>query len=183
MKKIDSSVFELAARLYAAGLLLTYGIGKIMGGQFYRHGELPEEVATMPVSELVGFDLAWTFFGYSFGYILFIGTSQIIGSILLLFEKTKIIGALILIPILLNIIVVDYFFEVSWGAMMSACFYLSALLFVLFYNREKLIEAIKVLTPNRIKKEKQLQRILIALTIVAIWFLGVEQTMLNIVGR
>jgi hypothetical protein len=69
------------------------------------------------------FDLAWTFFGFSVGYIWFIGISQILGGGLLLFNKTKIIGVFILIPIVLNIIVVDFFFEISAGAMSSAILY------------------------------------------------------------
>ena len=93
---------ELAARWYVFLLLTIYGSGKLLGGQFYRRGNLPEEIATLPLSEVAGFDLAWAFMGYSYAYILFIGISQLIGAILLLFERTKLVGTMILIPILVN---------------------------------------------------------------------------------
>lgn len=45
----------------------------------------------MPIGLVPDFELAWTFMGRSFGYILFIGLAEIIGAFLLLFNKTKLI--------------------------------------------------------------------------------------------
>lgn len=178
-------ILELAARLYAAIFISVYGSGKIIGGQFYRWENLPPEIAQTPVGELGSFDLAWVFFGYSFGYILFIGLSQLLGAFMLLFEKTKLLGVAILIPILLNIIVVDYFFQISWGALFAACSYFGALLFVLFYNREKVFETLKTMTDFESKKmpfKQRMVRIFLALLVVAIYFFF-EQQMLNLLGR
>ena len=181
--KKHKNYFELAARIYVFGLLSTYGLGKIVGGQFYR--TIPPELAQTPLGEIGSFDLAWTFFGYSSLYIYFIGGSQLIGAFLLLFEKTKLLGAAILIPILLNIIVVDFCFEISWGAMTSAIFYFTALCFMLYCNREQVIKAFNVLTgfPKlNISFQQKIIRILIAAFIVAIVFF-IEQMMLDILGR
>ncbi|XWN37661.1 MAG: hypothetical protein ROO71_01790 [Balneola sp.] len=183
-KKKVLTHLELAARIYAATMLLTYGFGKLMGGQFYQ-GEIPEAVASLPISEVGGFDLAWTFFGYSFGYILFIGGTQILGSFMLFFHRTKILGAAILIPVLMNIIVVDFFFEISTGAMLSAISYFTAVSFVVFYNREKVIEAIKAVIPESGEKKSRGQKLFklgIAVAIVAVIIL-LENQMLNFVGR
>jgi len=95
------------------------------------------------LGETGGYNLAWTFFGYSKGYIFFIGVSQLLGAFLFLFNKTKLIGGAILIPILLNIIVVDYFYGVAYGAMFSACFYLASVLFVMWMRKELIIGAIE----------------------------------------
>ena len=142
---LNQSHFELAARVYAATMLSVYGLGKIVGGQFYRNGALPEDVAATTLGEAGGFDLAWTFFGFSEGYIYFIGLSQLVGSAFLLFNRTKLLGVAILVPILLNIIVVDYFYSISTGAMMSAIGYLTAISFVAFCNRERIQKAIRVI--------------------------------------
>ena len=167
--------FELAARIYAWALLSTYGSGKILGGQFYRTGKIPEEIATTPLKDVGSFDLAWTFFGYSEIYILFIGLSQLFGAFLLLFNKTKLLGVAILIPILLNIIVVDFCFEISWGAMTSAIFYFLALCFVVFCNREQAINALRAATDfksnNNISFKNKLVKIIIAFGIVVLIFL------------
>jgi hypothetical protein len=178
------SHLELAARIYAAIKLSIYGLGKIVGGQFYQN-EIPEAVNSLPISELSGFDLAWTFFGYSFGYILFIGGTQLLGSIMLLFQRTKILGAAILIPVLLNIIVLDYFYEISTGAMLSAISYLLAISFVLVYNRDRVIEAVKsVLVKNEETHplKQKVTRVVIAFAfLVVLMFL--ENEMLTLVSR
>ncbi|MEN0050123.1 MAG: hypothetical protein AAF806_23870 [Bacteroidota bacterium] len=178
--------FEVAARIYVWALISTYGIGKMLGGQFYRHGNLPEEIANLPLKEVIDFDLAWTFFGYSTFYICFIGASQVIGAFLLLFERTKLLGVAILIPILLNIIVVDIAFKISWGATTSALMYLSALFYVLYFNKEKVIAALQVLTRKEVLakplRQKKWIKLLIAVGIVAGIFL-IEQQLLNLIGR
>ena len=79
-----SKYLELAARIYLWGMLSIYGLGKISGGQFYRNGKLPEEVAATTLGEVGSFDLAWTFMGHSYAYILFIGISQLIEAWMLL---------------------------------------------------------------------------------------------------
>jgi hypothetical protein len=82
-----------------------------MGGQFYRRERLPEEVAKMTLKNVDVYTLGFTFMGYSYdGYILFVGVSQLIGAWLLLWNKTKLIGGYLLIPIMLNIVVFDIFF-------------------------------------------------------------------------
>ncbi|MEM8526240.1 MAG: hypothetical protein AAGG68_16485 [Bacteroidota bacterium] len=179
---------ELACRIYVWITLSIYGSGKMMGGQFYRHGKLPEKVAQLPLEEVIDFDLAWTFFGYSTFYILFIGMSQLIGAFLLLFERTKLLGVAVLIPILLNIIVVDIAFKISWGAMTSAIMYLLALFYVLYFNKEKVVAAFQALINKEVipaamnRKQKKWMRLLIAIGIFAAIFF-VEQQLLNLVGR
>ncbi|MEM6701018.1 MAG: hypothetical protein AAF599_21630, partial [Bacteroidota bacterium] len=115
-----------------------------------------------------------------------IGASQVIGAFLLLFERTKLLGVAILIPILLNIIVVDIAFKISWGATTSALMYLSALFYVLYFNKEKVIAALQVLTRKEVLakplRQKKWIKLLIAVGIVAGIFL-IEQQLLNLIGR
>lgn len=184
MEKKWGKYAEFTARLYACTMLSVYDLGKIMGGQFYQDGNIPEHIATLPLAEVGSFDLAWTFFGYSFGYILFIGGSQVIGSLLLLFERTKILGAAILVPILMNIIIVDYFYEISTGAMMSAISYFIAVNFVLWFNRTKILAAFSniLVKPQSSNWKARLIKIGIGIAGVTILIL-LENQMLNLVGR
>ena len=81
MKKFDfKEIMEITCRLYVFFFLTIYGIGKIIGGQFYTEARIPDEIALMPIGLLPDFELAWTFMGRSFGYILFIGLAEIIGA-------------------------------------------------------------------------------------------------------
>jgi hypothetical protein len=177
--------FELAARLYAGLLLSVYGLGKIMGGQFFLHGKIPVEVGQIPLAEASGFQLAWVFFGFSQAYIWFIGGSQLLGSALLLFERTKLLGIAILLPILANIIVVDYNFDISTGAMFSATCYLSALLFVAFCNRERIGQVLAIMLAGSDENRDRTARLTrwgIAVLLVGGFFF-LEQVVLNVLGR
>ena len=146
MKNINyKETFEMVCRLYVFFFLTVYGLGKIIGGQFYGPGSIPAEIETMPIAQIPDFELAWVFMGRSFGYVLFIGIAEIIGALMLLFNKTKLIGTLILIPIMVNVIVFDIFFLNEYGALSSATIYLLMLLSILLINKEKIIKVINTL--------------------------------------
>lgn len=144
---------ELAARFYVFLVLNVYGWAKMAGNQFFRPGHFPDEIAKIPLAEASGFQLAWAFFGYSTAYILLIGLSQVIGAWLLLWDKTKLIGIAILLPVLLNIVVVDIFFEIEIGAMLVALSCLLLLLLVLALNRSTLQAIFALLWQNPVSKE------------------------------
>jgi hypothetical protein len=119
-KQFHQKVIELAARWYVFWFLNVYGLGKMLGGQFYRRGRLPEDVAKTLLGDANAFDLAWTFMGYSLAYILFIGLAEVVGAWLLLWERTKLFGVAILLPVMVNIVVFDIIFLDTHGATASA---------------------------------------------------------------
>ncbi len=139
-------VLERVARYYVCLFLLQYGIGKMIGGQFYRRGELPDAVAAMTLGEAPAFELAWTFMGYSGAYIAFIGISQVIGSLLLLGERTKLLGVTLLVPIMVNIVAFDVVFLDAYAALANALLYLFLLLLILYLNQDKVSAAFRALT-------------------------------------
>jgi len=177
---------ELAARIHVFLLLNLYGLGKIMNGQFYRKGDLPPEVASQTLENVGSFDLAWTFMGHSYVYILFIGVSQIIGAWCLLWDRTKLLGIAILIPILVNIIVFDAIFFDTYGALASAIIYFLLLMLVLYFNKDQVIEVLKSMTQKTKTISQSLtakiKNIGIALMIFVLFF-GFEQLMINILGH
>ena len=187
-KFIVEQIFERVCRYYVFIFLCLYGVGKIAGGQFYRKGALPEAVADIPLSQASAFDIAWTFMGYSFAYILFIGVSQIIGAFMLLFNRTKLLGTAILIPIMLNIVVFDIIFLDKKGALVNATLYFLMLLYILYANRGRVIGAFQALVGLHEQKEYQLSAkekwfsLGIVLTIMALIFV-IDQTLVNLVGH
>jgi hypothetical protein len=88
--------FELVLRQCVFIILNIYALSKLLGGQFYMKGKLPAEIANTTLGEASGFSLAWTFMGHSYFYIMFVGIAQLIGAWFLLWNKTKLIGVLIL---------------------------------------------------------------------------------------
>ncbi len=147
MKKINyKEIIEMVCRLYVFFFLTAYGLGKVIGGQFYTPDSIPPEIETIPISQIPNFELAWVFMGRSYGYMLFIGIAEILGAIMLLFNRTKLLGTIILISIMVNVIVFDIFFLDKYGALASAIIYLTMLIIILWINNAKIIKVIKTLT-------------------------------------
>jgi len=149
-RKNPEFYFELSARIYVFVMLNIYGLGKLLGGQFYRKGHLPTEVAQKTLEQVGGFELAWTFMGYSYVYILFVGIFQVVGAWMLLWNRSKLIGAAILLPIMANIVVFDAVYGIPVGALVSASVYLTLLLLILFFNRGKIMEILAIATRNSV---------------------------------
>jgi hypothetical protein len=181
MKTIHpKQLLELAFRLYVFVFLNVYGLGKLLGGQFYTPESIPEEVASIPLGVASNFDLAWTFMGRSYGYILFIGISQLLGAWMLLFPRTKLLGVVILLPILANIIVFDIFFLDAFGALASAVIYFSMLMGVLVLNWEKVVGVFRILT-TRTQSRGGIWNVVLAILLCAVIFL-LDQQLGSLVG-
>ena len=181
-------VIELAARWYVFVFLNVYGVGKIAGGQFYRPWRLPEDVAATPLGEATGFDLAWTFMGHSFAYILFIGLAEIAGAWLLLWERTKLLGVAVLLPIMVNILVFDaiFFDEDEYGALASATIYTSLLFVILACNRESVRQTLRALLPRAPSSptppRRRTRAAISALVVMGVLF-AFDQMLVNLLGH
>lgn len=176
---------ELAARWYVFVFLNVYGLGKILGGQFYRRGRLPEEVANTLLGDAAGFDLAWTFMGHSFAYILFIGLAEVVGAWLLLWNRTKLLGVAVLLPIMVNILVFDVLFLDKYGALASATIYTLLLGVIAVCNKERVREALRALiVPGQAPMSlgQKAKVILVALLLMGLLFVF-DQLLVNLFGH
>ena len=186
MRRFDfKKILEIVCRLYVFFFLTVYGIGKVIGAQFYMPAGIPEEIAIMPIGQVPDFELAWVFMGRSYGYMIFIGLAEIIGAFLLLFNKTKLVGTLILIPIMVNVIVFDIFFLNEYGALASATIYFLMLLTILVINKKKinklLIELFNTTMTPQISFKERLIKYSIVLAIIVLIFIG-DQIIVNFFG-
>lgn len=128
--------------------MFLYGFGKTV--QFDVSTEIKK---TIP--ELSGQELMWAFYGYSKTYALIIGLLEIIGGVLILIKKTRLIGCLFISFILTNIIIQDILFSVVIGALKAAIFYQLMILIILCLNYKKVIESIKsILVFNKASDER-----------------------------
>ncbi len=185
---LNKWIFEIVCRWYVFIFLNFYGIGKIMGGQFYRRGNLPDEVRNITLENADAFNLAWTFMGYSFGYILFVGVLQIIGAWMLLWNKTKILGVLILIPIMANIIAFDIVFLESKRALANAILYFLLLNLILYFNRDRVKKALIALANGietksgiTIMEYSRIKKIGITAGLMTLLFV-IDQLLVNLFG-
>jgi hypothetical protein len=95
---------QVSIRYTLAYIFMLYGFAKVFGGQF---SSLPVTLDT-PLREISGLQLTWRFFGYSYAYTLFVAGGQIAGSLLLFFRRTTTMATLILLPIIVNIVFLNF---------------------------------------------------------------------------
>lgn len=95
---------------YLIFILLKYGIDKIMGMQFYT----PEpNILYSTFGNLDKDILFWSVTGLSKTYCIITGTVEILTAILLFFRRTRLIGLLIALFILVQILVINFSFDIS----------------------------------------------------------------------
>jgi hypothetical protein len=56
--------------------------------------------------------------------------------VLLLFRRSTLLGAAILAPVMANILMIDIFFHIAWGAEIAAAFLLGSTMLLLWQERE-----------------------------------------------
>lgn len=114
----------LFIRYYIALMLINYGAIKLT------HSQMPPpglNKLMQPLNEFSPMGLAWTFMGFSKGYNIFVGLVEI-SAAFLLFRRTLVLGALITIATSINIMSINYFFDVPVKQLSTALLFLSIFL-------------------------------------------------------
>ncbi|MCA8830761.1 hypothetical protein [Hymenobacter pini] len=94
--------------LYLSLTLFSYGFSKVFASQF------PHLWANQdtPPGELTPMRVAWQFFGYSRAYQQFLGWGEVLPAMLLLWRRTRTLGALVAAIVMLNVFVINLCFDV-----------------------------------------------------------------------
>lgn len=167
-KKDKIEIFENAISWIVVLAMFIYGGSKSFQ---FEDSSLIDKI----VSEMTGMELMWAFYGYSKPYALTLGIFEIIGGLLILIKKTRIIGCLFTTTILVNVIFQDIYYDVHLGALQAALLYQILILTILWLNKDKLIRAIKtLLQPKKIEQSKM--KFLLKLVIAFILFMGLRIT-------
>lgn len=108
-EKLFSFIYTLAV-YYLALLLMKYGLDKIVKNQFY----LPEpNTLYTPIGNASRGLLFWSTMGTSYFYSVFLGAVECLAAVFLLFKRTRLIGLLLSLGILLNVVAVNFGFDIS----------------------------------------------------------------------
>jgi hypothetical protein len=119
-----------------AYVIATYGFGKILKTQFAESFTRDDT----PVNLLNGFELTWNYFAYSYTLAVIIGLLQIGGASLLLFRRTTLFGVVILLPIMVNIVLINLFYHIAPGAFLNSVLFTLGLTYLLLLRRSELIK-------------------------------------------
>lgn len=160
---------ELALAITVAASMILYGIGKPT--QFTN-----TTVLQKPIVALSNMELMWAFYGHTKTYPIIIGAFEITGALLLLFNKTRLLGAVITTTILCNVIMQDIFYDVNTGALVAAIIYQALIVIIFLLNLKKIMPAIRFYWQQfTLKLPLQKKVILITIAfITAIFLKGLE---------
>lgn len=99
-----------AAAYYLALQLLRYGLDKIFKQQFY----LPEpNTLHTPLGLLTRDILYWSTIGSSYSYNIVIGLAEVLPALLLLWRRTRVLGAIWAAAVMAHVVAVNFGFDIS----------------------------------------------------------------------
>ncbi|MDI9311883.1 MAG: hypothetical protein QM535_16850 [Limnohabitans sp.] len=125
-------------RYCLASTVIMFGFEKFMGINFHH----TFYTSDTPVGLLNGQQLTWIYFGYSYGLSVVVAIFQILGSILLLYRRTILIGLTLLLPIQLNILLINIFYKIGL-VIITAVLIVLGLVYLLYQRKNEIIDLFK----------------------------------------
>jgi hypothetical protein len=125
--------FRLYVRYVVALIVFSYGIQKVFPVQM---GYPRVTDLLTPMGDEVRFNVAWNFIGASPGYETFTGMCEVVGSLLLLFNRTYVFGSLFMCTVLTNVVALNVFYNI--GVILPSTFLLVSVWYLFLPYAEKL---------------------------------------------
>lgn len=129
------AIFYGIIRYTIAFNLAGFGWKKLLGLQFV----VPIEISNRPMNQQSGEWLTWYYFGHSFAFGVILSIIQIGGSCLLLFRRTLLIGAVILFAFMLNLTLINIFYEMNAGALLQSVLLTIGIVFLILLDYDRLV--------------------------------------------
>lgn len=123
--------FTTIIRYYLAFTLFIFALEKFFKMQF---PDLGFYTMSEPVGNLSPMSLAWAFFGYSYGYNIFMGIAES-AALLLLFRRTTTFGAILTLITLANVMAVNFNYDVHAKMYPTALFVMTLFLLLPYLHR------------------------------------------------
>jgi len=126
--------------------MISYGWAKVTLSQFGVHDP---SIIEQPLRDVNSFYVAWHLFERSAFFNISTGLLEILSGILLIFNRTVLVGALLVLSILAQILIIDIAFTMGMhgvGLPVRIGGMIIADLLILYYYKEKIILAWKSLT-------------------------------------
>jgi hypothetical protein len=125
--------------------LIAYGVAfdlSSFGWEKICHLQLvmPVSKLDLPYSSFSPADLFWYFFSHSYLFGCIIAGFQIVGAMLLLFSRTRLVGVFVLLPVLANILLMDIFYQIGDSVVIHVSIMMAGALYFLFIEFDRLKE-------------------------------------------
>ncbi|MGH2664341.1 hypothetical protein [Flavobacterium sp.] len=122
-------------RYWIAFLLIDFGFQKIFEVNFNYSYHINDSLT----SALNGQELTWKYYGFSYNLSLLLALFQIIGSFFLLFKRTILVGVAILLPVILNIVLINVFYSIGLITLFTSISITLGLLYLLLQQKVNII--------------------------------------------
>ena len=143
-KVIDFGV--LALRWYLVFYMISYGWSKLTLSQFGIHDA---SILEEPIKDIDSFYVAWHLYGRSTFFNITTGLLEVIGGVLLIFNRTSLLGALLILSILGQILIIDIAFTTGIHGVALPLRIIGMILadvLILYYYKDKILAVWRTLT-------------------------------------
>ena len=103
------AIVRMLVRYALGSAMIFYGLSKVLHLQMPTPGV---DRLIQPYGESSPMGLVWTFMGLSPAYSFFAGACELIGGLLLLFRRTTLLGALMVVGVMANVVLINLCFDV-----------------------------------------------------------------------
>lgn len=131
MKKFKS-IIKYIGIYFVSFVLIAFSISKFFDLQF----QIFNFTWYQPLKDLSPMSLAWSFFGHSYRYNLFLGILEFLAGCLIVFNRTRLVGLIIAAGIYLNVVIVDFEFEVYSAIVHATIEFIIILLLLIPYFKD-----------------------------------------------
>ena len=178
-----SIIFDTTLRFYLAARLFEYGFIKVFPLQF-----TTPDAARLAQSygESSPMGLLWTFMGFSKLYTSFTGMGEVTAGVLLLFRRTKLIGATLAVFVFLHVFVLNLAYDVPVKLLslhlLLISIYVAAPIVKKFTGRPTPIDPAvsELVWPGWNSKKKKW--IIIGIKCILILFIGIQPALVSYLG-
>ena len=123
---------ETYIRYYLGAFMLIYGFSKVIKTQF----TYPSLTSLLlPLGNKSPMGLAWTFMGLADTYTIFSGLCEVAGGLLLMYRKTRTLGAIVCFGVMLNVFLMNMSYDIPVKLFSLQLMLLAAFLIGLDYKR------------------------------------------------
>jgi hypothetical protein len=141
--------YTIAILCYVVGyIMLFYGSQKLINKQFV----VFYKGLDTKLSDVDSYTLTWYYYGRSNIQVFIMGLLEVLPSVLLLFRKTRFVGSIIMLPVILNVLVTNVFNRISPFTLFSVSLLTIFNIFIIYSYKNEIKELLRKINDTRILK-------------------------------
>ena len=146
--------------------LVPYAMSKVAGLQFTIY---PSSAFQQPLEELSGKRLTWAFLGYSYWFHVLLGFLELIPAIMLVFRRTYLLGAVILLPVMLNVVLINFAMDLWPATKVISLIMLTFNLLIILLEHKKIVSAYRAIMQRTLARRYKGIEIIVNVLLIAGW--------------